>query len=178
MRLVPSRPHVRYRYPLRCARPVAGAGALPAPADTHPTTTISTCTCTQPGPYPTPPSLSTPAQSRLLGRYLHVLMPADKKFNKFIASAESAEGEWKGRMRAFSEVSWRRSWGAWGGVNRRAAEGKGWRTGDRAAFSAFSEVGGELGRVRVKRELGRVGRGSIAKRRRRSGERGPGRLSI
>ncbi|KAG2492902.1 hypothetical protein HYH03_008816 [Edaphochlamys debaryana] len=43
-------------------------------------------------------------QTRLLGDYLHVLVPADNKFNKFMASSESTEGEWKGRMRAFSEA--------------------------------------------------------------------------
>ncbi|KAG2441727.1 hypothetical protein HXX76_003342 [Chlamydomonas incerta] len=43
-------------------------------------------------------------QERLLGDYLHVLVPADKKFNKFMASSESTDGEWKGRMRAFMEA--------------------------------------------------------------------------
>ncbi|GIL50181.1 hypothetical protein Vafri_6307 [Volvox africanus] len=43
-------------------------------------------------------------QARLLGDYLHVLVPADNKFNKFMASSESVEGEWKGRMRAFSQA--------------------------------------------------------------------------
>ncbi|KXZ52570.1 hypothetical protein GPECTOR_9g614 [Gonium pectorale] len=43
-------------------------------------------------------------QERLLGDYLHVLVPADSKFRKFMASSESMEGEWKGRMRAFSEA--------------------------------------------------------------------------
>ncbi|GLC75104.1 hypothetical protein PLESTF_001594300 [Pleodorina starrii] len=43
-------------------------------------------------------------QARLLGDYLHVLVPADNKFNKFMASSESVEGEWKGRMRAFQQA--------------------------------------------------------------------------
>ncbi|KAG2451828.1 hypothetical protein HYH02_003604 [Chlamydomonas schloesseri] len=43
-------------------------------------------------------------QERLLGDYLHVLVPADKKFHKFMASSESTDGEWKGRMRAFMEA--------------------------------------------------------------------------
>lgn len=50
------------------------------------------------------PSRAPSSQERLLGDYLHVLVPADKKFNKFMASSESTDGEWKGRMRAFMEA--------------------------------------------------------------------------
>lgn len=43
-------------------------------------------------------------QKRLLGRYLHILLPADSKMAKYMAGDAAGDGDWKGRLRHMREI--------------------------------------------------------------------------